>query len=216
MTGTTPLPLQPRAPRTKLLLAATIETDRGRANVRIRDLSDGGALLEGGALPGVGQRIVLQRADHAVPAVVAWCAGDRCGVQFDRTISVAQWAAGLRLSSGGEGGQARVDAIQAAVRAGAPLSDRPPPAAIPASAELDHRLAEEIDYVARMLQTLGDTLADEPAVIHRHPQALQSFDLATQILNHLAAILAAEDRPAAIAAVGMGDLRARLTRRANF
>lgn len=208
------MPLQPRPPRTKLLLAATIEDAAGKAAVRIRDLSEGGALLEGGVLPNAGERLTLRRAELAVPATVAWRANGRCGVCFDRVISVAQWAAGLRLPIGNEG-QPRVDAIQAAVRAGgtAPPSS-PPPAAI--SDGLDRRLAEEIDYVARLLDAMGEMLADEPAVIHRHPQTLQGFDLATQILRHLATVLAASDRMTAIEAIGMADLRARLTRRANF
>lgn len=209
-------PLQPRAPRTKLLLAATIEDAAGKAAVRIRDLSEGGALLEGGMLPDIGERLTLRRAELAVAATVAWRGSGRCGVRFDRAISVAQWAAGLRLSTGAHEGQARVDAIQAQVRAGAPAAPPPPPPVAPIKGELDQRLAEEIDYVARLIETMGDTLADEPAVIHRHPQTLQGFDLATQVLRHLAAVLSADDRGAAIASIGMADLRARLTRRANF
>jgi len=215
-TGTDAAPLQPRAPRTKLLLAATIEDATGRIAVRIRDLSEGGALLEGGVLPNVGERLTLRRAELAVAATVAWRGSGRCGVRFDRAISVPQWAAGLRLSVGAHEGQARVDAIQAQVRAGAPAAPPPPPPVAPIKGELDQRIAEEIDYVARLIETMGDTLADEPAVIHRHPQTLQGFDLATQILRHLAAVLSADDRATAITAIGMADLRARLTRRANF
>lgn len=210
-------PLQPRPLRTKLLLAASIDYRGGKAAVRIRDLSEGGALIEGGSLPNVGERLTLRRAELAVPATVAWRSPGRCGVRFDRAISVAQWAAGLRVSTGGHEGQARVDAIQAQVRAGASttVAGSPPPAA-QIKGELDQRLAEEIDYVARLIETMGDTLADEPTVINRHPQTLQGFDLATQILRHLATVLSADDRAAAIGAIGMADLRARLTRRANF
>ena len=209
-------PMPPRAPRTKLLLAATVEDAIGRSAVRIRDLSEGGALLEGARLPAVGERLTLSRADLAMPATVAWRTGERCGIRFERAISVAQWAAGLRVASASHEGQARVDAIQAAVRAGTPPAPAPAPPPDTATGELAHRLAEEIDYVARLLETMGDALVDEPAVLHRHPQTLQGFDLATQILRHLAAVLAADDRAAAIAAIGMADLRARLTRRANF
>jgi len=207
--------LTPRAPRTKLLLAATVEDALGKCAVRIRDLSEGGALLEGARLPDAGERLTLSRAELAASATVAWRSGGRCGIRFDRAISVTQWS-GLRVPSASHEGQARVDSIQAAVRAGTPPVPPAPSPPDPALGELDQRVAEEIDYVARLLETMGDTLADEPAVIHRHPQTLQGFDLATQILRHLAAVLAADDRAAAIGAVGMADLRARLTRRANF
>jgi hypothetical protein len=201
----------PRAPRTNLLLAATVRTDFGGAPVRIRNLSEGGAMVEGAALPAVGERLTLSRAQLAVGATVAWRTGDRCGVRFDRTVSVVQWAAGLKLPTG----QAEVDAMQAAVRSGAAPTPSPAPDAV-VREEVEQRIAEEIGLVARLIETMGDELADEPVVVHRHPGTLQNFDLAVQTLRHLGRILAAEDRAGAIATIGMDDLRARLSRQRNF
>lgn len=202
-----------RPPRTNLLLAATIQADFGSVPVRIRNLSEGGAMIEGGALPAVGERLTLGRAQLAVGATVAWRSGGRCGLRFDRAVSVGLWAAGLKLPTG----QADVDAMQAAVRSAA----APPPPSAPAprpvlDEEVEQRIAEEIGLVARLIEAMGDELADEPAVVHRHPATLQHFDLTVQTLRHLARILTAEDRAAAIAAIGMDDLRARLSRRRNF
>jgi hypothetical protein len=203
-----------RAPRTNLLLAATIRTELGGAPVRIRNLSEGGAMIEGAALPAAGERLTLGRAELAVDATVAWRSHNRCGVRFDRPVAVAHWAAGLKLPTG----QADVDAMQAAVRSGAaPAAPAAAAAQAPAAhEEIDQRLAEEIALVARLIETMGDELADEPVVVHRHPATLQNFDLTVQTLRHLARILTAEDRAAAIAAIGMDDLRARLSRRRNF
>ena len=202
-----------RAPRTNLLLAATIAGETGSAPVRIRNLSEGGAMIEGAALPAAGERLTLGRSQLAVGATVAWRSGDRCGVRFDRTVPVALWAAGLKLPTG----QADVDTMQAAVRSGSAAAAAPVPAAQPVVREdVEQRIAEEIGLVARLLETMGDTLADEPAVVHRHPATLQNFDLTVQTLRHLARILTADDRAAAIATIGMDDLRARLSRRRNF
>ena len=137
----------PRAPRTNLLLAATVRTDFGGAPVRIRNLSEGGAMVEGAALPAVGERLTLSRAQLAVGATVAWRTGDRCGVRFDRTVSVAQWAAGLKLPTG----QAEVDAMQAAVRSGAAPTPSPAPDAV-VREEVEQRIAEEIGLVARLIE----------------------------------------------------------------
>lgn len=208
---------QPRAPRTNLLLAATIEGDVA-GPVRIRNLSESGALIEGQLLPQVGERLTLRRAALAVGATVMWRGAGKCGVQFDRRVAIAHWAKGISTPRD----QAQVDAMQAAVRAGlsspAPGAEQVTADAAPAAASgmLEQRVAEELGYIARLIETIGDDLADEPAVIHRHPATLQNFDLATQILKHLAAVLTAEDRAKAIGEIGMADLRARLTRRANF
>ena len=210
---------QPRAPRTNLLLAATIEGEVA-GPVRIRNLSESGALIEGQLLPQVGERLTLRRAALAVGATVMWRGAGKCGVQFDRRVAIAHWAKGISTPRD----QAQVDAMQAAVRAGlsspAPATEQvtadAAPAAAAASGMLERRVAEELAYIARLIETIGDDLADEPAVIHRHPSTLQNFDLAVQILEHLSAVLTAEDRAKAIGEIGMADLRARLTRRANF
>jgi hypothetical protein len=82
--------------------------------------------------------------------------------------------------------------------------------------EIDQRVAEELAFVRRILDSIGDELVDEPVFLQRHAKALQGFDLAGQILGNLANVLKAEDREAAIRAIGMEELRARLLRKALF
>lgn len=210
-----PADRQERAPRTNLLLVASIDSDTIKGAVRIRNLSSGGALLEGGAFPRVGERLTLHRADLKVGATIAWRDGPRCGIRFDHDISVTEWSATGRSASTG---QARVDGIQAAIRRGIPppLSSEPATNEQRPAANLDHRLAEELAYVRRLLEAVGDALADDPAMVQRHGAALQGFDLADQILGHLGTVLTADSRDAAIDAIGMDDLRTRLTRKAIF
>lgn len=116
-------------------------------------------------------------------------------------------------------GQARVDAMQAAVRAG---STRPsirranPPPLDPALVRTDDpltlRLAEELEYVRRLVDQLGDTLAADGLVVTRYGMALQSVDLASQILGHLAAVVRSSAPEAAARRIGMTELKARLLR----
>ena len=208
-----------RAPRTNLLLAATIEAGQLQAPVRIRNLSESGALLEGSAFPDIDEKLTLRRMDLQIGATVVWRTAARCGVKFDGHVVVAEWVSGTIGAPASTRAQARVDNIQAAVRAGLPAAA--PQVRSAMSSEdlqnnLDGRIAEELAHVRRLLEKMGEELSNEPVMVQRHSKLLQGFDLACQTLGHLAAILAAENRDAALAAVGMDDLRARLLRKTLF
>ena len=220
MPGSERLPMRtPRAPRKNLLLSATIEAGSLKAPVRIRNLSESGAMIEGAALPDVGSTLILRRSEVEIGAVVIWQTLGRCGIEFDGAASIEEWVGGVRQARRpGSGGQARVDAIQAAIRSGDPL----PAEATPTQhepigpASLDSRIAEELAYVKRLLDAVGDQLTDDPIMLQRHGQALQNFDVACQILGHLSTVLSAEDAVAAASVIPMQDLRTRLIRKAIF
>ena len=208
--------LKDRAPRTNLFLAAMIEADDASAPVRIRNLSETGAMVEGPAFPAIGAPLRLHRMEVDIDARLIWQAGQRAGIQFAGKIAVAEWVSGKRAASGPLFGQTRVDAIQAAIRTGTAPLVRPAASqtqtALPEIVGLDAKLAEEIALVRRSLEDMGDAMTDDPVVVQRHHKLLQNFDLSCQILDHIARILTAEDRRAAVAKVGMDELRARLTR----
>jgi hypothetical protein len=209
------------SPRTNLLLAATVETGGRTLSVRIRNLSETGALVEGAGLPDAGMKLVIVRGDLQVSATVAWAAGGRRGVRFDGPTPVGEWTGGKPrpLDVTGLRDQRRVDAIQAVTRAEAATGrqlraaapEAPPPDPL---AHLDARLADELSYVQRLLEGLGDELIAEPLVLHRYGRSLQSLDLASQILGHVADIIAADDKSEVVEQIGMEDLRARLKRKA--
>lgn len=210
------------APRTNLLLAATAEVDGRSLAVRIRNLSETGALIEGAGLPEAGMPLVLKRGELQVAATVAWAAGGRRGVRFGGPTPVYEWTGGGKpkaVDCTGLRDQRRVDAIQAEARAH-PVAGRAlrssdiPPVAPVASPDLDKRLAEELGYVQRLLEGLGDELIADLLLIQRHGQSLQSLDLVGQILGHVSTILRADDKAAVIEEIGMEDLRARLKRKA--
>ena len=74
------------------------------------------------------------------------------------------------------------------------------------------RLGEELDYARRLLDVTGDTLSSDPIAVSRHLVVLQSLDIVGQMLTHIATIIRSDDPLAAVDAIGMGDLNARLTR----
>lgn len=208
------------SPRTNLLLSATVETGGMVIPVRIRNLSETGALIEGAGLPDTGMPLVLKRGELQVAASVAWAAGGRRGVQFDGPTPVNDWTGGKPKPLDGIGlrDQRRVDAIQAEARADAVAGSAlraSPPAESPkvAEPELDARLADELGYVQRLLEGLGEELIADLLLVQRHGQSLQGLDLVGQILGHVAAILRAEDKGAVVEQIGMDDLRGRLKRK---
>ena len=139
-------------------------------------------------------------------------------MRFDSPTPVQEWAGGkIKVAEpGGLRDQRRVDAFQAEARTSAPFApSQAAVAAEPAAREqLDSRLADELAYVQRLLETVGDELIAEPLFVQRHAQTLQGIDLASQILAHVAAIIVAANRDDAIERIGMEDLRARLKRKA--
>ena len=206
------------SPRTNLLLSATAEVGGRILPVRIRNLSETGALLEGAGLPDAGMKLVLARGDLHVSAVVAWAAGGRRGVMFDGPTPVNEWTGGTKpkpLECTGLRDQRRVDALQSEARAEAASGLRESAPAVPpaAVADLDAKLAHELGYVQRLLENLGDELINDLFLVQRHGQSLQSLDLVGQILGHVAAILLADDKAAKVEQIGMEDLRARLKRK---
>jgi len=207
-----------RAPRKNLLLAATIEAGALKAPVRIRNLSESGAMLEGAALPDIGATFMLRRLEIEIGGTVVWREGGRCGVAFDGKVSVDEWSAGVPQAPRlGARGQARVDEIQSVLRSGGQLPiDVPSPSKPIPLVELNRRIAEEIDHAWRLLDSVGDELTDDPVLLQRHGEALQRFDIACQIISHLAVVVGAPDRLAAIQDVAMEDLRSRLLRKAIF
>jgi hypothetical protein len=205
--------MPPRPPRKNVMLAATISAGTVSAPVRIRNLSEVGAMIDGPALPVTGSRLMLNRMAMSIAATVIWNNGGRCGLSLGGAIVVDDWIAGA--ASTANTGQFRVDQIQAAVRSGSALpgetrAPAPSPDALP---PVERRVAGELARVKRMLDQVSEELTDDVDVLTRHERAMQSFDIAAMIVEELAAVLAADDRDRAVGAVHMHDLRSRLSGR---
>lgn len=114
--------------------------------------------------------------------------------------------------------QARCDAIQADYRADGkrPSIRRDPPplpaALTPTDDLLSLRLAEELEYARRMLDSMGDELSADMTVVMRHSVSLQSIDIVGQMIGHIANIVRSSDPAGAVERVGMCELKARLLR----
>src|SRR4051812_17651724 len=97
------------------MLAATISCGAALYQVRIRNVSETGALIEGADLPPLGAEVLLSRGETEIDAIVAWAVGSRRGVHFSHPVAVDTWRAG-KPAVAPPASQQRVDFIQAVTR----------------------------------------------------------------------------------------------------
>lgn len=197
-------------PRKTLFLSAMVSVGNDLSPIRIRNLSESGAQIEGETLPDVGTSVRIERGPLHVGATIVWRAHSGAGIHFDEPLALENW-----LPKPSAQGQLIVDEKVQQVRSGMvqPISYRPAPRLPRIERDtLSARLAEELAYVSRLIEQLGDVLAGDPLVVMRYPDALQSVDLSTQIIRHVAALIVAEDPDEVIGAIGIESLRNRLLR----
>ena len=196
------------APRVRVMMAAEVRASGLSAPVRIRNLSGSGALLEGDQLPEAGALIVLARNKLAADADVVWKRGARCGVRFRDRVVVDTW----------RGVEASAPSPHLRV-----VENEPQTASISApdllghsdaliKGELNKRVGEELAYLQRLIEGIGNELVSNPLIVHRHGATLQQFDRATQILGHLARVVTSAEPMEAARSIGMTELRGRLLR----
>jgi len=75
-----------RNKRSLVLIAARLRIEGESVEVRLRNLSCNGALLESDAPPSVGSEVVFERGDTVAAARVAWGQNSRFGIQFHQPI----------------------------------------------------------------------------------------------------------------------------------
>jgi len=183
--------LDPRADaRSNVFVMAALYSATSSCPVRIRNMSRGGALVEGGILPDEGREIRLSRGSLSVSGRVAWRDHARAGLRFDSSIVVADWLPSGNRSSD----QQRVDAIVFAAKRGlqAESGQAPPNSAdaldrgVSVAAQLRH-FGESLDQVAEQL------VADAGVAAQFHTQ-LQVLDGIARGVGRIASELASPPR----------------------
>lgn len=80
-------------------------------------------------------------------------------------------------------------------------------------ADLHRAVAEVLHDLGSEMETLGHELCTDPEFVERHLEHLQRIDWFAQHLTQLAMVVGAADPTDALGAVGLEDLRARLSER---
>jgi hypothetical protein len=73
-----------------VLLTARVEGVGGPIDVKLRNLSEDGALIEGDDLPADGSVTYFERKDLRVKCTVAWVQGRYAGVAFERPLKAEE------------------------------------------------------------------------------------------------------------------------------
>lgn len=79
-----------RSRRSPVLLAATVEVAGAQVPVKLRNLSEQGALIEGERLPLEGSSTVFARNELSLRSRVVWVQGRYAGVAFDEALNPEQ------------------------------------------------------------------------------------------------------------------------------
>lgn len=76
--------------RSNVLLTATLEAGGSTVDVKLRNLSAFGALVDGAKLPETGSPVVFHRKELSVEGRVAWVNGRQAGIAFDSELEPEQ------------------------------------------------------------------------------------------------------------------------------
>lgn len=154
--------------------------------VKIRNMSPMGALIEGGALPRVGEHLSIRRGELTAAGRVVWRLEGRAGLQFDSEVDVMDW-----LPAGGSR-QQKVDQTFHELKA---ASVATAPSAVPDVARPVARIGPspvdrlELLEAADALDALADMLAGDDRVVATLSTKLQALDIASQLLRRCAAAM---------------------------
>jgi hypothetical protein len=155
----------------------------------------------------------MRRGTLQATAVVAWSRAAAFGIRFASPIAYQDWL---------EEPYELNDKNRTKGSIGAYIDSAAQPQEPPSLQSFDEtqflgRMAEEISYVARMLQTVGELLIKDPMLRSRHHFSLQNLDVGQQMLTELAAVVVAPDERAdSIKRLVTGPMRDRLMRRNMF
>lgn len=176
-------------PRTSMFVLATMAAPSVSGPIKIRNMSQGGALLEGGTLPPIGECLSLRRGELAISGQIVWRQQGKAGLSFANAVEVTDWL------PAGSGGQQRVDRTFHEIKAEpapAPPASRAP--ARPAAIETSDLLK-----AAAGLDALADILAEDGRIIAAYASKLQVLDAASQMLRKCAQDVALSCAPSGAA-----------------
>lgn len=181
-----PVPEVREGPRSNMYIAAVLSFGSSCCQVKVRNMSPSGALVEGAVLPSAGSPIRLTRGSLVVEGAVAWLSGGRCGVHFGSLVTVRDWIAPPNY-----GEQRRVDEAVSLLKAGAvPLAaaQRYRRDANP-DMRTSEQLVADLTEVSYMIERMGADMCQDPQLVQRHGGHLQNLDIVTQTLGAIVEML---------------------------
>jgi PilZ domain-containing protein len=162
--------------RSKVFLAATLVVGGSSHFVRVRNISDWGALLDGSTLPPEGSSIDLRRGSLTAVGEVAWQEDGQCGIRFDTDVIADDWVRGIENR-----GQERVDQLVSIVR-------NTPTTPISGLIPVENPRADSLELIGADLTKACERLANVPKILAEHESNLLELDAIAQRLGHFSKI----------------------------
>lgn len=150
--------------RTNLFVIAHLQSGAIVHEVKVRDISPKGALLQGWSLPPRNARCVLFRGRIRLSGTIVWAAGGRAGVRFDGHAVVSEWITRGKGDSHGGPAEGSYPETDARVADGQPRQR-----------SWDEELG--LKDLASALRSAQDRLAGDPYVAAAHQDSLRVLGL---------------------------------------
>jgi hypothetical protein len=135
--------------RSNVFLTADLRAEAGSFVVRVRNISERGAMVDGVGLPATGATVKLHRASLVVAGTVIRQTGNIRGIRFDTEIDVGQWANRV-----GHAGQQGVDRAVRALKAGRLIGEQVQRRTI-------HGLGEELQQICERMASKANLSIEE-------------------------------------------------------
>ena len=88
--------------RSRVMLAASADAISGHVSITVLEVSLAGARLSGSRLPAAGKDVMLNCAGVEIFGTVVWSKNGQCGVQFDESLSPADFVTIRKLAAASE------------------------------------------------------------------------------------------------------------------
>ena len=168
-----------------MFLVATLYFDGARSAVRVRNMSDTGALIEGASLPEAGAKVILRRGALEAPATTAWSRSGKSGLTFSGPVDLTEWLPTKEAKR-----QSQVDQIAFGLKhAGRKVACGGDLLLEPKSSML--AIVADLTELQAQLGRLGDQLSGDAFVLVNHPE-VQALDAAGQQIGRIIAALSTE------------------------
>ena len=189
-----------------MFLAAALGIGESTTQCRIRNVTGSGAMIESSSKVSVGTTVIITRGKLCVAGEVKWLRENLFGVKFSAQIGVQDWldepfsthplpTFRTRTSCSGT-------KITSCDNDDVDLDEN----------TINGRLAEELFYVSRIVEEIGQVLVKDSFLRVRHSASLQQLDIGQQMLSEIAQLVSKEDKLGRISQVATGSMRGRLLR----
>jgi hypothetical protein len=170
-------------PRKSLFAAAVLYTSAGSAPVRVRNISEKGALVEGSELPEPETDVRLSRGSLSALGQVRWSLEGKAGIAFVAPVQVANWLSSCSI----KGHQERVDELVLAVREGSPFATngQSPQQSSSLTVPNGRQLTERLVQIHQSIEQIAEALAADPMVLNKHGAELQKLEAVVRVIASL-------------------------------